>query len=269
MSHYSSGTLKTARFCLALGLLLLVALGWLWWPAPNRPPGPPFHFADGFENATTITNLFPHDYSRWHGLQRESSSKPEANFIELATNIVHSGTNALKLQAVPYDGHTASKADIELEKLAFGKGHQVWFSGWYYLVGGTDAGLVFLWDLETTQHHNSPGRRLYIQNGEWLASDLGKWWTGKTFRQAKGQETKFPKDQWVHLRVHLVLSEGNDGVMEVWQNDTKVLDAKGKTLPTGRTIYSRLQVGITANGNQKSTNTLYLDDIEISNQPLW
>jgi hypothetical protein len=249
--------------------MVLVALGWLWWPAPVRPAGPPFHFSDGFENATSITNLFPRDFSRWHGAQREANPKTGSNSVELATNIVHSGTNSMRFVAVPYDGHTASKADIELERLAFGKGHQVWFSGWYYLVGGTDASLVFLWDLETTQHHNSPGRRLYLQGGEWLASDLGKWWTGRTFRQAKGQEIVFPKDQWVRLRVHLILSEGNDGLMEVWQNDSKVLEAKGKTLPTGHSVYNRLQVGITANGGERFTNTLYLDDIEISNEPLW
>ncbi|MCD6049256.1 MAG: hypothetical protein K0Q55_659 [Verrucomicrobia bacterium] len=261
--------MKLTRLFLALVLVFVLWLGWLWRPAPVLPPGPAFHFADGFENATTITNLFPHDFTRWHGAQRESGQKPEVNFIELATNIVHSGTNALKLHAVPYDGRTASKADIQWEKFTFGKGQEVWFSGWYYLVGGTDAELVFLWDLETTQFRGSPGRRLYIQNGGWLASDLGKWWSGKTFRQVKGQETAFPKDQWVHLRVHMLLSENDKGHMEVWQNGVQVLDAKGKTLPTGRTLYSRLQVGITANGNQKATNTLYLDDIELSNRPLW
>jgi hypothetical protein len=261
--------LKKRFIAQVAGLLLISAAAWYFWPPPVRPPSPPYRFADGFENATRFEELFPQDLSRWHGRQQEAGAGTAANRVELVTNVVHSGTNALKLGAVPYDGRTASKADIQLSMLNFGRGDHVWFTGWYFLPGGTDAALVFLWDLETTQFSQSPGRRIYIQDGGWLASDLGKWWTGKTFRQPKGQEVSFPRDRWVQLRVHLVLSEGSDGVMEVWQDATKVLDARGKTLPTARTIYSRLQVGITANGNRKDTNTLYLDDIAISNQPLW
>lgn len=261
--------MKIKRARRIIGLLLLAVTVWYCWPPPPRTPAPPFRFADGFEGVSTFIDLFPHDYSRWHGRQQEAAPGRDGNRVELVANLVHSGTNALKLTAVPYDGHTASKADLELERLNFGRGDQVWFSGWYYFVGGTDAELVFLWDLETTQYGKSPGRRLYIQNGGWLASDLGKWWTGKTFRQSKGQEVSFPKDRWVQLRVHLLLSADNDGVMEVWQDDTKVLDARGKTLPTARAVYNRLQLGITANGSRQSTNMLYLDDIAISNQPLW
>jgi hypothetical protein len=143
------------------------------------------------------------------------------------------------------------------------------FSGWFYLAGGTDASLIFLWDLETTQYPQSPGRRLYVQDGGWLASDLGKWWTGKTFRQPKGGEVQFPKDRWVQLRVHLLLSSGRDGLMEVWQDEVRVLDARGQTLPTDRAVYNRLQVGLTANGNRHSTNVLYLDDVVIANRALW
>lgn len=56
--------------------------------------------------------------------------------------------------------------------------------------------------------------------------------------------------------------------MEVWQDGVKVLDGRGQTLPTAKTIYSRLQLGITANGNRHSPCTLYLDDVAISNRPL-
>ena len=72
----------------------------------------------------------------------------------------------------------------------------------------------------------------------------------------------------MELRVHLFLSEGGDGRMEVWQDGTKVLDATGQTLPTARTIYDRLQVGLTANGNRMHAQTLFVDDVAISNRPL-
>jgi hypothetical protein len=73
----------------------------------------------------------------------------------------------------------------------------------------------------------------------------------------------------VRLRVHLFLSEKSDGVMEVWQDDTKVIDAHGQTLPTAKTIYDRLEVGLTANGSTEHAHTLYVDDVSISNRPLW
>eukprot|EP01035_Chromulina_nebulosa_P042435 gene42435-57450_t len=118
-----------------------------------------------------------------------------------------------------------------------------------------------MWDLETTQLRNSPGRRLFLQDGEFFASDLGKWWTGKKFRQPPGAQVKFPKDKWVQVKIHLVLSEGNDGRMQVWQDGQKVLDATGKTLPRASTIYDRMQVGVTANGRPNRAQTIYVDDV--------
>jgi hypothetical protein len=73
----------------------------------------------------------------------------------------------------------------------------------------------------------------------------------------------------VRLRVHLLLSEKADGVMEVWQDETKIIDAYGQTLPTVKTIYDRLEVGLTANGSTEHAHTLYVDDVSISNRPLW
>ena len=52
--------------------------------------------------------------------------------------------------------------------------------------------------------------------------------------------------------------------MEVWQDGVKVIDAFGKTLPTARTIYNRLQIGLTANGNRTHPQTLFVDDIDRS-----
>ena len=266
----STGILSRTRRRLAGAGLLVVAAaaGWQFWIArPFPAAAPAFVFRDGFEHAVKMEDLFPRDFSRWHGWQREAGTGATANEVALTTERVHSGAQALKCVAAPYDGHTASKADIERGRLRFVKGDDVWFRGSYWLKGGTDASLVFLWDLESTEWRNSPGRRLYLQNGETLASDLGKWWSGKTFRAARGAP-KFPKERWVELRVHLFLSENNDGRMEVWQDGTKVIDAIGKTLPTARTIYNRLQVGLTANGNRTHPQTLFVDDIVLSNRPL-
>jgi hypothetical protein len=248
------------------GVLGLLGKHLDWWAeAPARFNGG-FRFADDFEKVATVPDLFPADLSGWHGAQREQPAGATPNQLQISTEIRHSGNRALKFVAAPYDGVTASKADIQLGGLPFTRGSEVWFSGWYFLAGGSDAGLTFLWDLEASGKWQSPGRRLFLQEDECLASDLGKWWGSKTVRQAGGRGIKFPKDQWVQLRVHLVLSERDDeGLIEVWQDGVKVLDAQAQTLPTAKTVYDRLQVGLTANGNRSHSQTLYLDDVILSN----
>jgi hypothetical protein len=265
-------TTKRRRSRLLLALLLAagatatvvasVRLDW-WEPVP-QPAAEPIGFADGFEHAADLAALFPADGGRWHAAQRQ----PDSGVVELSPAIVRSGTTALKLYAPAYDGRTASKSDVVRGGLRFVKGDHVWSTAWYHLVGGTDATHLFLWDLEASDKYQSPGRRLYLQAGERLASDLGKWeFGGPTFRQPPGGGVAFPKDRWVRVRVHLFLSDGPDGLMEVWQDDVMVLNGSGQTLPTAKTVYDRLQVGITANGNRRDAQVLYVDDVRISNRP--
>lgn len=209
----------------------------------------------------------PLDWSRWHRAQQETGGA-----VEVTTEKVHSGAAALKCLAKTRSGHDFPKADIERSKLRLVKGDHVYSRAWFFLTGGSgdDSPTLFLWDLENTGAHNSPGRRLYLQSGGLLASDLGKWWTGRTIRQEWGHGHPFPKDQWVCVRVHLFLSNNSaDGTLEVWQDDVKVLDAHCQTLPTAATIYDRLQVGITAHSSPENAVTLYVDDVELSNRALW
>jgi hypothetical protein len=223
-----------------------------------------FSFSDGFENAATFRDLFPPDRSRWHGRQL----MPDNNAVELTTDVAHSGSHALKCSAVARRGGVTSKADVERAGLHFANGDHVWSECWLLLKGGGTGENVFLWDLETTQKWQSPGRRLYLQSGGVLASDLGKWFRAPTFRQPRDHAVRFPRDRWVQLRVHLFLSDESDGTMEVWQDGAKVIDARGQTLPTAKTVYDRLQVGITANGSTEHAYTLYVDDVVVSNRPL-
>jgi len=243
------------------------AAGLFWVTRPMPVSAPPFVFRDGFEGAEKLADLFPRDRQRWHGVQRETGARAPSNLVALSTERVHAGANALKCVAGPYDGTTASKADIERAGLRFVKGDDVWFSGWFWLEGGSEASLIFLWDLEATALRNSPGRRLFLQSGETVASDLGKWWTSKKFRAVRGAPP-FPKDRWVEVKIHLRLSDKDDGRMQVWQNGVKVLDEAGKTLPRARTVYDRLQVGLTANGGRTNAQTLFVDDVVLSNRPI-
>jgi Polysaccharide lyase len=230
-------------------------------PADLSPTSP---FYDGFEGVSSFLDLFPEDGSRWYGYQLE----PDDNRAEPSDQRAHSGAASLRLQAEPYDGHRASKADLELSGLRFAKGTDVWFSAWFFLEPSPDSRWLFLWDIEETQRFNSPGRRLYLGEGEALTSDLGKWWNDAVFRQPVDGQVPFPKGVWVNLVVDLFLSEAEDGHMQVWQDDTLVLSAQGQTLPTSASIYDRMQVGITANGNTDEAQVLYVDDVTLSTEPL-
>lgn len=249
---------------------LAASAGAAWWFLVARPlpaSAPPFVFRDGFEGSARIDDLLAQGARRWNSVELQSAAGPESNSVMLSSERAHSGKNALKCVAAPFDGKKISEADIEREGLRFVKGDNVWFSGWYWLEGNTEGSTVFLWDLESTALRNTPGRRLFLQNGEMIASDLGKWWSAKKFRAVVGAP-KFPKNKWVEVKIHLRLSDKEDGRMQVWQDGVKVLDEAGKTLPRARTIYDRMQVGLTANACRTQTQTLYVDDVVLSNRPL-
>lgn len=224
-----------------------------------------FTFRDSFEDAGAFLDLYPKDLSRWHGWQLV----PAENKNDLTSEVVHSGLQALKCSASAKRNDVTSKADVLREQLRFVKGDHMWSECWFLLQGGASAENVFLWDLESSTKWQSPGRRVYLERGDVIASDLGKWFTSSVFRQAPDHALRFPLDRWVRLRVHLFLSEQSDGIMEVWQDETKVIDARGQTLPTAKTIYDRLEVGLTANGSTEHSHTLYVDDVTISNRAFW
>jgi len=237
-------------------------------------------FEDGFEDAQTFLDLFPPDGSRWtnYGITLDN------NTLDLSQTQVRSGSQSLKCVAMPYDGTTASKAYIANGLLPFVEGDEAWFEAWVFVEGPAPPIDLFLWDLEAPGTCTSaetcpeegdgsicpsPGRRLYLQysTGTPIRSDLGKWCLGEDFFQVPGSEVHFPTGQWVRLRVFLGLSSRGEGIMQVWQDDTLVLHNRGYTLPRDDSVYSRLQVGITANGGRLDSVTLYLDDVTIWNTP--
>lgn len=267
------GSSRRLRWLIAGGAFFTLALsaGAAWWFLVGRPmpeSAPPFVFRDGFEGSAKIEELSREVSTRWKSTELLApGGGPGPNRIGLTTERAHTGQNALKCTAAPYDGKKTSEADIDREGLRFVKGDDVWFSAWYWLEGQTEGSTVFLWDLESTALRNTPGRRLFLQNGEMVASDLGKWWSAKKFQAISGAP-KFPKNKWVEVKIHLRLSDKTDGRMQVWQDGVKVLDEQGKTLPRARTIYDRMQVGVTANAGRTQAQTLFVDDVVLSNRPL-
>ncbi len=237
-------------------------------------------FEDGFEDVNTFLDLFPRDGSRWSNFGLTNQS----NTIDLSQEQVRSGTQSLKCFALPTKGADTSKAYISNGLFQFVEGDQAWFEAWFYVDGASPPIHLFLWDLEAPgtctsieacpavgdgSICSSPGRRLYLQNsqGTPIRSDLGKWCLGEDFIQRPGNETHFPTDQWVRLRVFIGLSSQKDGILQVWQDDKLIVHNRGYTLPRADSIYNRLEVGLTANGGDANPATLFLDDVTIWDSP--
>src|SRR3989344_4265034 len=246
---------KSALILIALALCILVLALFL-----SIDPNTNINNTNNQSERIFITNqfsdIFQKDLSRWHNIQKDDN-----NIIVLDSQIVYSGKNSIKFVSGKSSG--ASKADIQREGFSFKKGDDIWTSVWFYIKGGTDTTDMFLLDFEDSTAYQKPGRRIFIQEGEFLASDLGKVFPKPIiFRQEQGKEIKVPKDKWFKVKVHLFLDE-KEGIMEVWQDGVKIIDGKGTTLPSANAVFDRVQVGITANENKKE-QTLYLDDITIS-----
>ncbi|MEM1043311.1 MAG: hypothetical protein AAGI91_11865 [Bacteroidota bacterium] len=261
--------------------VLLLALGTLGCD-PTVPPPEPFPVIDGvftedFESAERIEDLFASDGSRWTNLQRTSGS----NRVELTAARSRSGRQSVRLVAEPYDGETASKADLVLERLRLRDGDRVWVEFWVWMAESGATRDVFLWDLEAPETCTdesscpaegtaavcpAPGRRLYLSGplGRSFASDLGKWCRDATFRApAATLET----ERWLRVRIDLTLDSGPGGRLRVYQDDDLVLDGTGVTLPRADAVYTRMQVGITANGNNEASNEVFLDDVSVWTEP--
>lgn len=202
---------------------------------------------------------------------RQRILKGEADFldnrIEPSGEVVHGGKSALKCVSVPSSrGMVTAKASLSTELVHFVKGDDVWFSMWCHVPSGS--GMPFtVMDLETTWMKEHPGIRLVITGGKFACFQLKM--VGHAFyRQPKGKEVQFPVGRWVHLKAHLKLTEQDDGVIELWQDGQKIIDARGQTLVLAHAIYNSLEIGISAYGEQDKSGALYVDDISISDQPM-
>jgi len=57
-----------------------------------------------------------------------------------------------------------------------------------------------------------------------------------------------------------MLMDDAEGSIEVWQEGVKIIDEKGKTLPTFNSIQTNLEVGITATSQN---SVIYADNISL------
>jgi hypothetical protein len=217
-------------------------------------------YADGWSSTALLSPKVDsvRKYTELHGKLMRGGGFLD-NRIDLETREVHSGNKALRFYAVPPSpGLGTSKSLVENSTLCFSKGDHIWFSGWYYIEKGMPATLV---DFETRRFLGGPGMRLMIRRNKYATMEL-KFLEKTPYNQYK---VALPRQKWFHIKVHLWLSNHDDGIIELWQDGKKILHTTGQTLPTHDTIYNALQVGITATPRE---TVLIVDDVIISDKPL-
>ena len=183
------------------------------------------------------------------------------NRLEPSDKRAHAGRQALRAQsAAPAAGMSCSKAHIETEFLHFVKGDDYWFSGWYYV----ESGLPYtISDIKSGWLLGTPGLRLALDDGE-PQFEL-KWADKPRYKQAAAAPVKFPLHRWTHVKIHLKLSDQNDGLNELWLDGQQIIRANGRNLPLADTVYNHLEVGISA---ALQDAVLFVDDVEVSDKPL-
>ena len=242
-------------------------------------------FADDFEGTTRLADLL--DRKRgWTSVTLQSPKAPtvkdyvklrqriltgESDFldnrVEPSGEMMHGGKTALKAVSMsPNRGMVTAKASLSCELLHFVKGDDLWASIWCFVPKDSGMPSTVL-DLETTWIDEHPGLRIFITDGKYAAVQL-KSASHPYYRQPKGKEVRFPTGQWVHLKMHLTLSEKDDGVIELWQDGQKLIDTHGQTLVLACAIYNSLEIGISAYNEKDKPATLYVDDVSISDQPM-
>jgi len=244
-----------------------------------RPTSGISEFSYDFDSAAKLVDLFPDDLSGWTSLQlvepngsddivRENKKAYAGkNGVELQSDQFHSGCCAVKLVAPPSAG-SVSKAALQKGGFFFESGDDLWVSAWFFIQGFENYQGMFVLDIETTEFQGSPGRRLMMSGGDnELKLESKSNVSGPEYRQAKENIIPFPKNEWVHIILHLRLSARQEGLTEIWQDSVKIIEQFGQNMPTDRTVYDRFQFGITANGSSHD-KVIYIDDVVISKQSL-
>lgn len=67
----------------------------------------------------------------------------------------------------------------------------------------------------------------------------------------------------MHVRVRYLLSEAEDGRVQVWQNEQLIIDARGRTLPIPYAVLDSFEAGITANNHIEGPTVVRMDDVMI------
>lgn len=227
----------------------------------------PNQYSDGFESYTDAEQLIDGDDQLWSFFQLTI----EGNTISIDSSIVHSGQKSVKFEGAGTDD-VLSKCSINKQYMAFWEGETVAADFWCYLADTLDADWLFIFDLEEKVPIGAgPGMRLAIVENQLL---LEHKYPSPNVEQT-GAGIKFPRNQWVHIRIETLLSRKKKGTIRVWQDDVLILSADNwRTLPkdilysnqgsVGK--YDQIEFGLSANADDDS-HVMYFDDIDVSVLP--
>lgn len=183
--------------------------------------------------------------------------------IEVSSAQKVSGEQSLRCEVPPRTSQMITcKSSLSTPLVYFKNGDDFWYEAFYFIEGAFPLTLA---DLECEFVKNHPGIRLRFYNTNELGVEL-KALDKPQYKQGSGAKITFPRDKWVRVRAHFRLS-AFDGIIEVWQDETKIIDAMGATLPFPVAIYNSLEIGASAYSELEGTSIVYVDDVRISDRP--
>lgn len=180
--------------------------------------------------------------------------KGEADFVDNSVGAYH---GAARFEAMaPADGLVTSKSDIQMMRMWFTDGDDLWFRGRFFFESGVPYSLV---DFEDNNVRGSPGPRIVIDGQRFVGVEL-KAWSKPRLRQ---RDVEVPLGQWFELVLHMKLGV-QDGHVMLWQDGQLILDGNMQTLPSEGSLLNSFEIGITATD---MAAVMLLDDVAIGHQP--
>ncbi len=245
------------------------------------------HFEDSFEGVAEgvdgLRSLIGEE-RKWTEFTLQSPETPEVpDYVALRTRILKEHASFLDASVAPSQLHShtgeqslrcvcpaktsrmiCTKASIGTSLIGFEQDDDVWFQAWFLIDGATRP--MTLADLEGRHVKQSPGLRLMLFEGEYLGVEL-KALDKPKYQQSAESRVSFPIDRWVQVTMHAYLHPDR-GHVQIWQDETLVVDEHGPTLPFAGMLYNNLEVGISAHAYGDKSAELYVDDILITTTPL-
>ncbi len=184
----------------------------------------------------------------------------ECDFLDNRIDLIsHENNAAVKFQTVsPGADMVTSKSSVSTTLTYFELGDDLWFQCKYYIESGIPYSLV---DFESVYFEESPGPRVVISGGQIALENK----FGSKILYRNETDIKVPEKKWFTVKLHLVLSDTDNGIIEVWQDENLVISETGINLPTSNAILNSLEVGITASD---VATVLLIDDLHLSDQPM-
>ncbi|MFK8046768.1 MAG: heparin lyase I family protein [Crocinitomicaceae bacterium] len=226
----------------------------------------PNSFQEDFSSYSNIEEAIAGDNERWSFIQ----STYDENELTIDTIIFHSKGKSFRSHAAKADQNIgASKASINKQFMAFWQNETVAIEAWYYIEGEQDATWLFLMDLEEKAAIGAgPGIRVALVDNQLLIEHK---YPNPNITQTEGVEVNFPRNQWVKIKLEVLLSQKENGTVKLWQDDLLIIEQNNwQTLPKDvlyfmqgtKGMYDKIEFGVTANSQDNAT-TVYVDDIDV------